>query len=82
MVEATDRLEKLLARIDLFDLSRAIKQRAMESFPVVVKTLDALHLANALLVAASGGDETVHLFSLGRQMNLCIQAVGLRAALA
>jgi hypothetical protein len=82
MVEATGRLEELLAGIDLFELTRAIKLRAMESFPVVVKTLDALHLATALLMEASGDDETVYLFSLDRQMNLCAQAVGLRAALA
>lgn len=82
MVAAAGRLEELLSGIDLLELSRAVKERAMESFPVIVKSLDALHLSTALLLPGSGEGEAVDVFSLDRQMNLCAQALGLPAALA
>ena len=52
---ARERLDAVLAGIDLLELSTQIKQRAMESFPVHVRTLDALHIATALAVAAGSG---------------------------
>ena len=41
---ARERLDEVLAGIDLLEMSRQIKQRAMEPFPVNVRTLDALHI--------------------------------------
>jgi hypothetical protein len=36
----------IVARIALLDLSPAVLGRALEPFPVAVRTLDALHLAS------------------------------------
>ena len=82
MVEATGRLDELLRSVDLFECSAGVTRRAMESFPVVVKTLDALHLSTALRFNALDDESSVDLFSVDRQMNLCARAVGLRAVLA
>ncbi len=76
LVEALDRLGKTLEMVDLVELDGAIKRRAMESFPVVVKTLDALHLATALALAEREGETGVQLFSYDRAMNLCARAMG------
>lgn len=82
MVDATGRLEELLSGVDLFELSAGVRRRSMESFPVAVKTLDALHLSTALLMDRVEGGNTVDLFSLDRQMNLCARALGLSAPLS
>lgn len=58
-----------------------MKRRAMESFPVVVKTLDALHLATALAFHGTEGMEIVSVFSHDRSMNLCARALGLSVPL-
>jgi predicted nucleic acid-binding protein len=38
--------EELLARVSLVELSPLVLRRALEPFPVPVRTLDALHLAS------------------------------------
>jgi predicted nucleic acid-binding protein len=89
LVEAGRRLDAVLDGMDLLELSPAIKRRAMESFPVSVKTLDALHLATALAIASSGNGEAVQrpargkvvLFSLDRAMNLGASALGMATPL-
>lgn len=77
LVEAVRRLDAVLDGIDLVELSPAIKRRAMESFPVSVKTLDALHLATALAARATTDDGKIVLFSLDRAMNLGASALGM-----
>jgi hypothetical protein len=52
----------------------------MDPFPVSVRTLDALHIATALMVADT--TDTLSLFSNDRGMNLCARSLGLTAALA
>jgi predicted nucleic acid-binding protein len=81
VVKAAKRLDDVLDGIDLVVLSGRMKRRAMESFPVVVKTLDALHLATALAFHGTEGSEGVSVFSHDRSMNLCACALGLRAPL-
>lgn len=76
---ARERLDEVLAGIDLLELSSQIKQRAMEPFPVNVRTLDALHVATALMVAEDTGG--VALFSHDEGMNRCARSLGLAAAL-
>lgn len=76
-VEAIHRLDSVLEGIDLVELSPAIKRRAMESFPVSVKTLDALHLSTALAIGSAGEEGKVALFSLDRAMNLGASALGM-----
>jgi hypothetical protein len=81
MVQATERLDAVLKGIDLAAITAAVKQRAMESFPVIIKTLDAIHLATSLVFQASEGPGSMSVFSHDRSMNLCARALGLRAPL-
>ena len=78
--EALERLDGVLAGVRLLALSQRVKKRATESFPVVVKTLDALHLASALVYAESPSgslsQETPLLFSHEEAMNRCARALG------
>jgi len=48
----------------------------MGAFPVSVKTLDALHLASALVVAEKLEDETLLVFSHDEGMNRCARVLG------
>jgi hypothetical protein len=81
-VIAVGRLEKLLKGISLMTLSQPVKKRAMEAFPVVIKTLDAFHLATALALAEKRADETILIFSHDAAMNRCAAALGFAAPLA
>ena len=76
---ARERLDEVLAGIDLLEMSRQIKQRAMGPFPVNVRTLDALHVATALMVGEDAGG--VALFSHDEGMNRCARSLGINAAL-
>lgn len=76
---ARERLDEVLRGIDLFELSAPVKLRAMEPFPVSIRTLDALHVATALLLQER--DEGLALFSHDREMNLCARALGMKATL-
>ena len=76
---ARERLDEVLAGIDLLEVSRQIKHRAMAPFPVNVRTLDALHVATALMVGEDAGG--VALFSHDEGMNRCARSLGITAAL-
>ena len=76
---ARERLDEVLAGIDLLEMSSQIKRRAMDPFPVNVRTLDALHIATALMVAEDA--DGVALFSHDEGMNRCARSLGLAAAL-
>ena len=76
LVQALERLDETLKMIDLIELDRNIKHRAMDSFPVVVKTLDALHLATVLALAKEENADEVHVFSYDKAMNLCARVLG------
>ncbi len=71
----------MLTSIDLLELSAPVKKRAMEAFPIHVKTLDALHVASALQLLSEVPAETITLFSHDRTVNLCARALGFQAAL-
>lgn len=47
---------RLLAAVDLVDVSRSVLRRAAEPFSTPLGTLDALHLATALLWRDATGD--------------------------
>ncbi|TVR71540.1 MAG: PIN domain-containing protein [Spirochaetaceae bacterium] len=80
-VTATERLEEVLAEMDLLELSGSVKKRAMEAFPVHVKTLDALHLASALELLGDMTAADVSVFSHDHTLNLCARALRFRAVL-
>lgn len=82
VVEAYRRLEEILLGVDLLELSRAVRVRAAESFPVVIGTFDAMHIATALLWAGDthgegGNASTVHVFSHNAALSTCARTVGL-----
>lgn len=49
-----DAVRQLLARIAWIELAPAVLARALEPFPVAVRTLDALHLASIEFIRAQG----------------------------
>lgn len=50
----SDAVRQLIARIALIELAPPVLARALEPFPVAVRTLDALHLASIEFVRAQG----------------------------
>jgi len=76
-VEALKRLEQVLEGVSLLQLSEKVKKRSSETFPVVIKTLDALHLSSALIFQTAKPDETVSIFSYDKGMNRCARALGI-----
>lgn len=82
LVLAMERLDRTLEMVDLVELDVGVKRRAIGFFPVIVKTLDALHLATALALAEAEEPGGVQVFSYDRAMNLCARALGLGAPLA
>ena len=49
-----DYVRGLVSRLALLELTRPVLTRALEPFPVPVRTLDALHLASALFLRSQG----------------------------
>jgi Predicted nucleic acid-binding protein, contains PIN domain len=62
--------------IDRLRLNEAVLRRAEGSFPLVVRSLDALHLASAALWCEPEAYSEMEVWSLDRQMNLCAAAMG------
>ena len=79
MAAARERLDAVLAGMDLLEMTKQIKQRAMDPFPVIIRTLGALHVSTALMVADAV--DGIALFSHDRGMNLCARSLGLAAPL-
>lgn len=75
-VEALKRLDKVLEGVSIILLSQKVKKRSTETFPVVIKTLDALHLASAIIFQAARPDEILQIFSYDIGMNRCARAIG------
>ena len=73
-----DRARGLLARVNLTEMSQAALARVMEPFPVVVRTLDALHLATMDFLRRSG--EAVELASYDGRLITAAQALGIPLA--
>ena len=77
-----EQLEDILRSIRILSLNSAVKRRAKGAFPVHVKTLDALHLATALVLQEREPEETILVYSYDASMNRCAKVLGLGAALA
>lgn len=65
----------LLERVDLLALTEPILARALEPFPVPVRTLDGLHLATIEYLRARG--ETIELASFDRRLTAGARALGM-----
>lgn len=57
-------------------LNDAVQRRAEGSFPLVIRTLDALHLSTALEWVGPQRTSTMEIWTLDRQFNLCASAMG------
>jgi len=67
-------MELLLKRINLLEMMPAILARALDSFPIPVRTLDALHLASADFLRSQG--ETVAVASYDKRLVTAARLLG------
>jgi hypothetical protein len=67
----------LLERIDFYEMTPTILARALEPFPVSIRTLDAMHLATAIYLINIGNE--VELASYDRRMLAAAAALGISA---
>ena len=65
----------LLARVSLIDLTLPALARALEPFPLPVRTLDGLHLATIEFLRGSG--EPIEFASYDRKLLACAHALGI-----
>src|SRR5208283_338986 len=62
--------------IDRLRLSEAVLRKAEGSFPLVIRSLDALHLASAALWCEPAPPSELAVWTLDKQLNLCAAAMG------
>ena len=67
----------LLRQVDLLDMTPDILRRALEPFPVPVRTLDALHLATMDFLRGRGG--SILLATYDRRLAAAANALGIDA---
>jgi uncharacterized protein len=70
--------QNLLRGIELLDLSSGTLSRALEAFPVPVRTLDGLHLATIAFLREQG--ESIELASYNRRLIAAAETFGIPIA--
>src|ERR1035437_348264 len=75
LAQLREEAERNVAKLDLVPIDRAVLRRAGGAFPVAVKTLDAIHLATALLWDEQAGE--IVFLTLDRQLANAARACGL-----
>ncbi len=78
MISHGDRARGLLARVNLTEMTELALARALEPFPVAVRTLDALHLATIEHLRSLGG--LVELASYDNRLLAAAQVLGVALA--
>ena len=78
--ESVASLERIVGQLHLIEIGPAVKRRAAGPFPTVIGTLDAIHLASALLWADTEPENDPVILTLDKQLALCARALGLRIA--
>jgi predicted nucleic acid-binding protein len=78
MVPLRVRASGLLARVSFTEMSEQVLARALEPFPVVVRTLDALHLATMEFLRSEG--EPVELASYDNRLIAAARTLGIAFA--
>ncbi len=73
-----DEIEMLLLRVDLIEMTREVLARALEPFPVSIRTLDALHLATAEFLRTQG--RYVEVASYDNRLIAAAEALGITLA--
>lgn len=71
-------LRQVLARVALLELAPPVLARALDPFPVQVRTLDALHLASIEFLRGQG--QTVDLASYDDRLSSAAARLGVRPA--
>jgi predicted nucleic acid-binding protein len=71
-------LDDILDRLFVVDLGPAVKRRAAEPFPTVIGTLDAIHLASAILWRDAEPESELRILTCDRQLAICARAMGMR----
>jgi predicted nucleic acid-binding protein len=70
-------LDAVLDLFFLIELSAPVKRRAAGFFPTVIGTLDAIHLASALLWREAESNSDFRILTFDRQLEICAQAMGI-----
>jgi predicted nucleic acid-binding protein len=76
--ESVVQLEEILDQLHLIAIGPAVKQRAAGAFPTVIGTLDAIHLASAILWEAAAPRSEFCLLTYDKQLALCARSLGMR----
>ena len=71
----SENARELVARVDLIGLATHVLARALEPFPIPVRTLDALHLATLNFLLAQG--DQVELASYDNRLVVAARALGI-----
>lgn len=75
-IDAVERALQFMRRLELFRIGRLVLDRAGELEPMQLRTLDAIHLATASLMAGSA----VALVSYDERLTRAAELLGLRVA--
>ena len=73
-------LQSIVQRLFLIELGPAVKERAAGPFLTVIGTLDAIHLASAILWQQADPEMELAILTADRQLALCARSLGLRVA--
>ena len=73
-------LNTILERLYLIDMGPAVKRRAAGPFPTVIGTLDAIHLASAILWGEVESGSEIRILTHDKQLALCAHSLGIRVA--
>jgi len=76
LAEVKQRFQRIVDGLHIIELSRSVKTRAAGSFPTVIGTLDALHLASLLIWRELASEERFLLLSADPHMLTCAAALG------
>ena len=70
-IQAVERLESVLNGVSLISMSSRVLKRAGQSFPLIIRTLDALHLSSAEIYKEENPNDSILIFTFDRQLNQC-----------
>jgi hypothetical protein len=71
-------LNTILERLYLIDMGPAVKRRAAGPFPTVIGTLNAIHLASAILWGEVEPSSGIRILTHDKQLALCAHSLGIR----
>jgi predicted nucleic acid-binding protein len=75
--EAVELLEAIVDRLAIIEMGTSVKRRAAGPFPTVIGTLDAIHLATAILWQEAEPGSVVRILTRDKQLAMCAKTMGL-----